>query len=103
MWATRNNRAGTVTLALNYGGRAEIADSAMKIAQDVAAGRIKPAEITEETFRKYLYDPELPDPELVIRTSGEVDFFVNYIYTNHICPKTHRLSSFYNPCSFVLF
>ena len=71
MWATRNNRAGTVTLALNYGGRAEIADSAVKIAQDVAAGRIKPAEITEETFRKYLYDPELPDPELVIRTSGE--------------------------------
>lgn len=69
--ATRENDAGTLVLALNYGGRAEIADAAARLAADAAAGRVKPAAIDERCFAGYLYDPEIPDPELMIRTSGE--------------------------------
>ena len=69
---TRNNTAQTLILALNYGGRAEIADAARRIADDARAGRLDPAAMDEECFRKYLYDPEIPDPDLMIRTSGEL-------------------------------
>ena len=69
---TRNNTAQTLILALNYGGRAEIADAARRIADDARAGRLDPAAMDEEGFRKYLYDPEIPDPDLMIRTSGEL-------------------------------
>ena len=71
MKATRNNTAGVLTLALNYGGRAEITDSARKIAQAAAKGEIDPDKLDESTFAGYLYDPELPDADLVVRTSGE--------------------------------
>ena len=69
---TRNNTAQTLILALNYGGRAEIADAARRIADDARTGRLDPAAMDEECFRKYLYDPEIPDPDLMIRTSGEL-------------------------------
>ena len=69
---TRNNTAQTLILALNYGGRAEIADAARRIADDARAGRLDPAAMDEDGFRKYLYDPEIPDPDLMIRTSGEL-------------------------------
>ena len=69
---TRNNTAQTLILALNYGGRAEIADAARRIADDARAGRLDPAAMDEGCFRKYLYDPEIPDPDLMIRTSGEL-------------------------------
>ena len=72
MNATRNNTAGVLTLALNYGGRAELVDAAKKFAQDVKAGKISPEELDENSFGSYLYDPELPEPDLVIRTSGEL-------------------------------
>lgn len=62
----------TLILALNYGGRAEIADAAKKIAADCAAGKISPDEIDEKKFSEYLYLPDVPDPELMIRTSGEL-------------------------------
>ncbi len=70
--ATKNNTAGTLTLALSYGGRAEVIDATKKIAEDVAAKKIKASAIDESLFQNYLYDPELPDPELLIRTSGEL-------------------------------
>ena len=72
MKATKNNTGGVLTLALNYGGRAEIVDAAKKLINAVKAGSIAPEEINEQSFSSFLYDPELPDPDLVIRTSGEL-------------------------------
>jgi undecaprenyl diphosphate synthase len=69
---TRNNRAFRLNLALNYGGRAEIADAARAIANDVSSGRIGAKDIDDQLFARYLYDAELPDPDLMIRTSGEM-------------------------------
>lgn len=62
----------TLILALNYGGRAEIADAAKKIAEEVKAGKLDPADINETMFSDYLYLPDVPDPDLMIRTSGEL-------------------------------
>lgn len=62
----------TLILALNYGGRAEIADAAKRIAQEVKDGKLDPSVIDETTFSRYLYLPDIPDPDLMIRTSGEL-------------------------------
>lgn len=64
---TRNNRNMNLTVAFNYGGRAEIVDAVKAM---VASG-MPASKVTEKTFREHLYDPEMPDPDLVIRTSGE--------------------------------
>ena len=69
---TASNTRGTLILALNYGGRAEIVDAARKIASEAAAGTLRPDEIDETLFAKNLYLPEIPDPDLLIRTSGEL-------------------------------
>ncbi|MDO6732220.1 isoprenyl transferase [Marinovum sp. 2_MG-2023] len=60
-----------LTIALNYGGRDEVARATKRLAQDVKAGRLDPDKIDEETLPKYLDTYVLPDPDLVIRTSGE--------------------------------
>ncbi|MBT9383177.1 di-trans,poly-cis-decaprenylcistransferase [Pseudooceanicola sp. CBS1P-1] len=60
-----------LTIALNYGGRDEVARATKRLAEDVAAGRLNPADIDVETLPKYLDTCVLPDPDLVIRTSGE--------------------------------
>ncbi len=60
-----------LTIALNYGGRDEVARATKRLAQDVAAGRLNPADVDEETLPRYLDTCVLPDPDLVIRTSGE--------------------------------
>ena len=65
------NQAMTVVFALSYGGRAEIVDAARKIARDAAAGELDPHGIDEKVFSSYLYEPELPDPDLLIRTGAE--------------------------------
>jgi len=70
--ATAANREMTLTLALSYAGRNEIVRAAQKLAADAAAGRIAPGEISEKEFALRLYTAEMPDPDLVIRTSGEV-------------------------------
>ena len=72
MKATRNNTDGILTLALNYGGRSEIVDAARRFAEAVKAGKADPSQLDEKLFADYLYDPTLPDPDLVIRTSGEL-------------------------------
>jgi undecaprenyl diphosphate synthase len=68
---TRGNDLLTLTMCVNYGGRAEIADAAARLAQDVAAGRLRPEKITEAVFARYLDEPDLPDVDLVVRSSGE--------------------------------
>jgi undecaprenyl diphosphate synthase len=64
---TRHNRRMTFTIAFNYGGRAEIIDAVRAL---VAEG-VKADRITEKALRRHLYDPDMPDPDLVVRTSGE--------------------------------
>ncbi|WP_164658728.1 isoprenyl transferase [Tropicibacter sp. Alg240-R139] len=68
---TENNDRVHLTIALNYGGRDEVARATKQLAQDVADGKLDPGEVDEETLPKYLDTQVLPDPDLVIRTSGE--------------------------------
>ena len=62
----------TLILALNYGGRAELVDAAKKFAKECISGKISPDSLDESTFKQYLYLPDVPDPEIMIRTSGEL-------------------------------
>ena len=68
---TSDNDKVNLTIALNYGGRDEVSRATKRLAQDVAAGRLDPEKVDEETLPKYLDTYVLPDPDLVIRTSGE--------------------------------
>ena len=61
-----------LNLCISYGGRAEIVDSVKRIAGDVIDGKIPLEALDESVFRKYLYSPDLPDPDLLIRSSGEL-------------------------------
>ena len=72
MAATRNYEKGHLILALSYGGRAEIVDAVRAIAADVQAGRLAPEAIDEKAIAARLYLPDVPDPDLMIRTSGEL-------------------------------
>jgi undecaprenyl diphosphate synthase len=68
---TKNNKVLTLNMCINYGGQAEIIDAAIAIAKDAVRKRIKPDSLTEKTFAKYLYAPEMPDVDLFLRSSGE--------------------------------
>jgi undecaprenyl diphosphate synthase len=68
---SRGGRAMKLVFALSYGGRAEIVDAARKLLRDAERGLVDPEAIDEKTFAAYLYDPELPDPDLLIRTGAE--------------------------------
>jgi undecaprenyl diphosphate synthase len=68
---TKNNDKLTLVVAFNYGARQEIARAARRLAAEVAAGRIPLADVTAEKLATYLDAPDLPDPDLIIRTSGE--------------------------------
>ena len=68
---TEENDRVHLTIALNYGGRDEVARATKRLAQDVALGRLDPESVDEETLPRYLDTCVLPDPDLVIRTSGE--------------------------------
>jgi undecaprenyl diphosphate synthase len=98
---TRDNDVLTLTMCVNYGGRAEIADAAKALAADVAAGRVKPDRIDEQAFARYLYVPELPDVDMVWRTSGEerLSNFVLWqaayselVFSNVLWPDVDRLT-----------
>ncbi|RBW56032.1 isoprenyl transferase [Ruegeria sp. A3M17] len=69
--ATQHNDLVHLTIALNYGGRDEVARATKRLARDVAEGHLRPEDVDEETLPKYLDTHVLPDPDLVIRTSGE--------------------------------
>lgn len=68
---TSNCQTVNLTIAINYGGRDEVARATKRLARDVAEGRLSPDDVDEETLPKYLDTCVLPDPDLVIRTSGE--------------------------------
>jgi undecaprenyl diphosphate synthase len=68
---TVDNDVLTLQFCVNYGGRAEIVDAAAAIAREVAAGRISPDKINEKLFARYLDEPEIPDVDLFVRSSGE--------------------------------
>ena len=68
---TRANDGLTLVVAFNYGARQEIARAARRMAAEIAAGRVKPGEVDADLLARFLDIPDLPDPDLIIRTSGE--------------------------------
>lgn len=84
-----------VNFCLNYGGRDEIVQASRHFAADVAAGKYRPEELTEELFSTYLYSKDVPDPELIIRPSGELrtsnflpwqSAYSEYVFMNVLWP-----------------
>jgi undecaprenyl diphosphate synthase len=68
---TAGNDTLTLTMCVNYGGRTEITDAVRQLAEQVAAGTLKPSGITEKSIQRALYTPDLPDVDLFVRSSGE--------------------------------
>jgi undecaprenyl diphosphate synthase len=68
---TRHNSGMTLTIAFNYGGRVEVVDAVKRLIADHDAGRLKGEKLTPESISSRLYHPDMPDPDLIIRTSGE--------------------------------
>ena len=68
---TARNTRLTLTMCVNYGGRAEIVDATARIAAEVKAGRLDPERISEKNFHRYLDEPDMPDVDLFVRSSGE--------------------------------
>jgi len=69
---TKNNTGIQFNIAVSYGGREEIVDAARRVAQLVKDGSLEPADLDEATFARHLYLPDMPDPELLIRTGGDL-------------------------------
>ncbi|NIM19081.1 MAG: isoprenyl transferase [Candidatus Latescibacteria bacterium] len=67
----RHNDRLILNLAISYGGRTEITDAVKRVVEDARKGVLNEAEIDAGLFKKYLYDPDMPDPDLLVRTSGE--------------------------------
>ena len=98
-----------LTIALNYGARDEVARATKRLARDVAAGKLSPEDVDEETLPKYLDTRVLPDPDLVIRTSGEARIsnfllwqsayaeyeFVDTLWPDFTAEEFHKLVSAY--------
>ncbi len=101
---TRHNTGLTLNLALSYSGRKEIIDAVKEIAHKVKTGLIQPEEISEQVFSAHLYTRDLPDPDLLIRTSGElrVSNFLLWqlsyteIYVTKVLWPDFRKSEFYD-------
>jgi undecaprenyl diphosphate synthase len=96
---TRDNKVMTLTMCVNYGGRAEIADAARAIALKVAAGQMDPAKITEKTLAAHLDEPDMPDVDLFWRSSGEQrssNFlpwqaaYAEYVFSDVLWPDVNR-------------
>jgi undecaprenyl diphosphate synthase len=96
---TAKNRRMTLTFAFNYGGRAEITDGVRTIARAVQAGTLDPGKIDERTIARHLYAPDMPDPDLVVRTSGEYrvsnyllwqSAYSEFVFTDVLWPDFRR-------------
>ena len=79
---TKDNDSWFINVCLNYGGRDEIVRAARKIAEEAKAGKLSVEEIDEAKFREYLWHPEIPDVDLMIRTSGECRLSNYMLYEN---------------------
>ena len=62
----------TFNLAINYGGRAEVVDAVRRLAEQVRSGELEPDAIDDDMISAHLYSPDIPDPDLLIRTAGEL-------------------------------
>ena len=96
---TRHNDVCTLTMCVNYGGRAELIDATRRIAADVAAGRLRADKVDEKVFARYLYVPELAEADLVWRTSGEQRLsnfmlwqaaYSEFVFTDVLWPDVDR-------------
>ena len=96
---TAENSRMHLVFAFNYGGRAELGEAAARVAAEVAAGKLQAADVDERSLATRLYLPEMPDPDLVIRTSGEMrtsNFLVwesaysEYVFTPTLWPDFDR-------------
>jgi undecaprenyl diphosphate synthase len=97
---TRSNDVLTLTMCVNYGGRAELADTARSIAREVAAGRLDPERVDEKVFARHLYVPEVGDADMIWRTSGEQRLsnfmlwqaaYAELVFTDVLWPDCDRL------------
>jgi undecaprenyl diphosphate synthase len=100
---TARNRRMTLTFAFNYGGRAEIVDAARAVADEVAAGRLDPRRVNERALARHLYAPDLPDPDVLVRTSGEYRIsnfllwqlaYAELVFTDVLWPDFRRTDLF---------
>jgi undecaprenyl diphosphate synthase len=98
---TRGNDVLTLNMCVNYGGRAELADTARSIAREVAAGRLDPDKVDERVFARHLYVPELGDADMLWRTSGEHRLsnymlwqaaYAELVFTDILWPDVDRLA-----------
>nr|WP_084078586.1 isoprenyl transferase [Demequina sp. NBRC 110057] len=96
---TQHNTGLTLTMCVNYGGRAEIADAAREIARKVAAGQLNPDKVTEATLAAHLDEPDMPDVDLFWRSSGEQrssNFlpwqaaYAEYVFSDVLWPDVDR-------------
>ena len=103
---TKDNKGLIFTVALNYGGRQEILEAARVFAQNVRDGKLNPEDMNEQLFESYLQSTDMPDPDLLIRTSGEQRLsnfllwqsaYTEFLFTSTLWPdfktRTSRTSS----------
>jgi undecaprenyl diphosphate synthase len=98
---TRGNDVLTLNMCVNYGGRAEVADTARAIAREVAAGRLDPEKVDERMFGRHLYVPDLAEADMIWRTSGENRLsnfmlwqaaYAELVFTDVLWPDVDRLA-----------
>jgi undecaprenyl diphosphate synthase len=94
---TRDNREMQLVFAVSYSGRAEIVDAARRLLRDAEQGNVDPEQLDEKGFAAYFYEPELPDPDLLIRTGGEArvsNFLLWQIAYTELCISNVRWPDF---------
>ena len=107
--ATSKNTGLTLILALSYSGRWEIAQAAKRLSMDAKTGKVHPEDVTEEMFSRYLSTAGIPDPELLIRTSGEMRIsnfllwqlaYTEFFITNKLWPDFRKEDLYEAICTF---